>query len=298
MVQKSAVVRYAVVLLVFTAVCVHLFKLRSVLLPGKDLPQNVLYSNISNSRIILSDGRGLLLQHRDNGPKSSFSSTRSLVRDGSMESDTSYLVFAHGNAVKPYESIMAASWVTVLRAVLNRMNSTYKLHATQQQQQQEHISARNQITVVVSNTNYTLSLLNWLVSALIKTTPPLHNVIVISLDKTLYSLLERKQLQSVYVNPETIINGPMHTSSSHIWITRCTVYRLLNHWGYDVMAYDTDAIVLRNLQPILDAHTESDVVASSGTYPFQLGRKWGLTLCMGVILIRSTRNTGEEGING
>ena len=194
------------------------------------------------------------------------------------------LTFGHGAAVK--SMVTKSPWVATLR---NLLNKKFQPSRTQQQ-----MSKRKQVTIVVSNTNYTLSLLNWLVAALIKTSPPLKNVITISLDETLQALLERKGIMSVYVNPETVISGEMQTKASHIWITRCAVYRLLNHWGYDVMAYDTDATVIKNLQPILEAHSNSDIVASAGSYPFQLGRKWGLTLCMGVILIRSTINTGED----
>ena len=32
---------------------------------------------------------------------------------------------------------------------------------------------------------------------------------------------------------------------------------------------------------------QSDVVASRGTFPFDLGRKWGSTMCMGFILFRA-----------
>lgn len=207
-----------------------------------------------------------------------------IVQVSHEHSTNNSLMFGHGAAVKPPSSVMKSPWVSTLRNLLNE-----KFQLSQQQ-----VPQRKQVTVVVSNTNYTLSLLNWLVAALIKTSPPLENVIVVSLDETLQALLERKEITSVYINPETVISGEMQTRSSHIWITRCAVYRLLNHWGYDVMAYDTDATVLKNLQPILDAHSGSDIVASAGSYPFQLGHKWGLTLCMGVILIKSSRNTGED----
>lgn len=201
------------------------------------------------------------------------------------------LMFGHGNAVKSSSSIMKSPWVSTLR---NLLNKEFQLSTGTANTSQQQVPPRKQVTVVVSNTNYTLSLLNWLVAALIKTSPPLENVIIVSLDETLQALLDRKEITSVYINPETVIKGEMQTRTSHIWITRCVVYRLLNHWGYDVIAYDTDAIVLKNLQPILNAHPESDIVASAGSYPFQLGHKWGLTLCMGVILIKSTSNTGED----
>ena len=211
-----------------------------------------------------------------------------------VKSDGLPLKFGHGYAVKPYKVIIEAPWVAVLQDLLKKAQPpTVSTNRTTQ-----HLLTHNQVTVVVSNSNYTLSLLNWLVSAFIKTSPPLDNVIVVSLDKTLQALLDRKEISSVYVDPGTVISGQMYTRSSHIWITRGALYRLLNHWGYDVITYDTDAIALKNLQPILDAHPASDIVASSGIYPFQLGMKWGLTLCMGVILIRSTARTGKDGYLG
>ena len=207
-------------------------------------------------------------------------------RDAYKKSTNISLTFGHGAAVKSPSMVMKSPWVATLR---NLLNKKFQPSWTQQQ-----MPRRKQVTIVVSNTNYTLSLLNWLVAAQIKTSPPLENVITVSLDETLQALLERKGITSVYVNPETVVSGEMQTKASHIWITRCAVYRLLNHWGYDAMAYDTDATVIKNLQPILEAHSDSDIVASAGSYPFQLGHKWGLTLCMGVILIRSTINTGED----
>jgi hypothetical protein len=153
--------------------------------------------------------------------------------------------------------------------------------------------ARKQVTVVFGDAKYVLSLLNWLVSALVTTTPPLKNIIIISLDEELHALLEKKDIRSVHVNPETVTCGQIKRKVSQVWITRCVVYQLLNHWGYDVMAYDTDAIVLRNLQDVLDTFGESDIIGSAGSYPFNLGAKWGQTLCMGVVLFKSTRKTGR-----
>lgn len=186
---------------------------------------------------------------------------------------------------EPLEMINESHWAPKLQDMLSKMKFQDEGLSSQ------HFSHK-QITVVISDAEYVLSLLNWLVAALIRTSPPIENVIVISFDETLQALMDEKEIRSVYVNPETITNGRIH-GTAHIWIARCAIYRLLNHWGYDVMVYDTDAIVLRNLQDILRAHTDSDVVASSGFYPYELEFKWGWTLCMGVALFRSTRRTGE-----
>lgn len=188
--------------------------------------------------------------------------------------------------IKRLEVIKQSHWVSRLRYILAEMKNNSILR------DKHHVC--KQVTVVFGDANYALSLLNWLVSALVQTNPPLENVIVISIDKELQALLDSKEIRSVYVNPETITCGVVRRKISRIWIARCAVYRLLNHWGYDVMAYDSDGIVLRNLKDVLDAYPESDIVGSAGYYPFELGAKWGQTLCLGVVLFRSTRNTGER----
>ena len=313
-VPKPAV-RYAVIFLAIVVMSFELWKLKSFLL-GKESTHQVYldvdkrYSvlirthrelSIVSDRSTVMWNLQLKVPNADSAPHlpedklgRDSSTARPLHVHESMNSITDSLLFGHGDAVQPFQNIMEAPWVSKLQVLLTKTDKVNMSTADTNLNTQQQLPPRRQITVVVSNSNYTLSLLNWLVAALVRTSPPLKNVIVISFDETLQALLDKKEIVSVYVNPETIIRGRMHTRSSHIWIARCTVYRLLNHWGYDVVAYDTDAIVLKNLQDILDTHAESDVVASAGIYPFKLGAKWGMTLCMGVILIRSTRSTGES----
>ena len=192
--------------------------------------------------------------------------------------------FPHGDIVRPTKEILSSFWVPALQLELTKLSKS-----------SETIQSTNkQVTVVVSDTKYKASLLNWLVAALIHTNPPLNNIIIISLDRSLQDFLHDKDILTVYIDPKTVIRTgtKMHSQFSHIWITRCVVYNLLNYWGYDVVVYDSDATVLKNLQPIFDEHQESDVIGTLGSYPFQLGRKWGHTVCMGVALFRSTQRTG------
>ena len=190
--------------------------------------------------------------------------------------------------IKPLEMIMQTSWAPKLQKILASMTFSGSLVDLQQ--------PRKQVTVVFGDAHqYESSLLviNWLVSALVMTSPPLKNIIVISLDEKLQALLDNKDMASVHVSPETVTCGKIKRKLSLGWITRCAVYMLLNHWGYDVMAYDTDAIVLRNLQDILDSFGESDIIGSAGGYPPNLVAQWGQTLCMGVVLFKSTTKTGR-----
>lgn len=187
------------------------------------------------------------------------------------------LSFAHSEAVRPLPEVLSAPWVERLQAFLSSLDS-------------------KQVNIVVADSKFLPNVINWLISALIKAIPPLENILVIALDRDLHTFLHNKGLVSLYVDPHTVIQprAPLHTNFSHIWITRCTIFRLLNHWGYDVITYDTDAVVLKNLQPLFDEHRSSDVIGSSGTYPFELHRVWGQTFCMGVALFRSTKHTGKS----
>ena len=152
-----------------------------------------------------------------------------------------------------------------------------------------------QVTVVEATYDYLPVLLNWLISARVKTQPPLENILVVALDEKLHRFLQPfRDVHSVYVNPWSVIKSgtKMESKSSHIWIARLCVFRLLNHWGFDVVHYDVDSIVLKNLQPIFDEYRDTDIIGSIGQFPYNLGRKWGQTLCMGMALLRSNERTG------
>ena len=186
------------------------------------------------------------------------------------------ITFPHSSAVRPVTEIQKAPWIRPLKAFLQNLSS-------------------NQVTLVIADSKFLPNLINWLVSALVKATPAVKNVLVLALDEPLHAFLQRKNLPSVFIKPQTVIRRgtKMQSNFSHIWITRCAVFRLINHWGFDVLSFDVDAVVLKNIQPVLDEHQDADVIGSFGVYPFQLHKQWGVTFCMGVALFRSTDYTGE-----
>jgi len=76
-------------------------------------------------------------------------------------------------------------------------------------------------------------------------------------------------------------------------VTRLTIIRLLNYWNYSVLLFDSDAIMLRDIQPLLYKFNSSDIITSAGTFLTKLYKKWNApTMCMGVILIKSSPATG------
>ena len=66
----------------------------------------------------------------------------------------------------------------------------------------------------------------------------------------------------------------------------------MSHWNYDVVMYDSDAVVLRNPQPLFDASPGVELIGSSGKGPQSIGNVWGRTICTGVLLMRSSAALG------
>ena len=151
-----------------------------------------------------------------------------------------------------------------------------------------------QITLLVSNNNYLDVLVNWLVHSILYVSHPMKSILIISFDTSTHLILRRKGFHSVFVPPDSIMKPKKFSSRfAHIWVTRLTVMRLLNYWNYSVLVFDSDAIMLKNIQPLLDNFNNSDIISSPGVYPFDLHRKWAApTLCMGVFLVKSSPATG------
>lgn len=181
-------------------------------------------------------------------------------------------------AVRSVEEIFAAQWVSELGSYLASLESRH-------------------VSLCIADSRYKSATINWLVSALVAVRPPLENVLVVSLDRHLRDFLQRRDLDSIFMDPHTILKDDveLHSSFSHIWVTRVVLFRLLNHWGYSVATYDSDAVLVKNPQPLFTELEESDVVGSPGIYPFDLYKQWkSPTLCMGVVLFRASEKTGDH----
>ena len=151
-----------------------------------------------------------------------------------------------------------------------------------------------QVSVVTSSIEHTDILFNWLISAYLVADPPLKNVLVLTLDKSLHDLAESHGFASLYVSPEMVIDPKAKITRvfSQVHIVRLAVVRLMNHYGFDVVNYDCDAILLKNPQMIFDSHKDSEMIGTFGKGPSQLFSKWGVTLNTGVMLLRSGANLG------
>ena len=185
--------------------------------------------------------------------------------------------FPHPQVFKPVNVVLACRWVKELKQHLSSVDPAQP------------------VTVTVASYDFAANLLNWLISAQVMTSPPLENILVISFDSALHKMLIRRQISSVCVPYISVLRNAKSLGIHKVWMTRLAVIRLINHWGFDVQQFDTDAIIRRNPQPLFNSFPGFDVVGSRAKLPFELGKgQWGFTVCMGVILFRSTPRTGES----
>lgn len=190
---------------------------------------------------------------------------------------TKQLQFFLPEVVKSTEAILDNAWVTQLQELLRKVHS------------------RKQVSIVFSNSDYLETLLNWLIVAKVRLSQPITNVLVICLDKDVFSIISQRNIPSVYINPSSVVNITRLTSQHAIWMVRFVVFRLINYWGYDLVSYDSDAIIMKNPQELFKQHRSSDIVGSAGKFPYSVGKKWeGFTVCVGVVMFRSTPRTGKS----
>ena len=148
--------------------------------------------------------------------------------------------------------------------------------------------------MVTSNLPYKDVLLNWLISAVAKASIPLTSILVVAMDSPLHRLLQERGINSVLVTPDALLSRETQAMGTftQVMMTRLALLRLLNHWGLDVAFYDTDAVLLKDPQPVLDRHRASGIVGVMGKFPTALYKTWGVALCTAVMLVRSSTATG------
>ena len=183
--------------------------------------------------------------------------------------------FPHPIDFQEVEKVLQSDWVQQLKSFLRS------------------IYPSQTVTITVATESFIPNLLNWLISASLVADPPLDYVITVAFDKPVYLLLRDKNLPVILVPFKSVLKGK-RKGVSKVWMARFAVIRLLNHWGYDVQQFDTDAIILRNPKPLYDKYPDTEIVSARGKLPFELGKgPWGFTICMGAVLLRSTGRMGK-----
>ena len=153
------------------------------------------------------------------------------------------------------------------------------------------------MTLVTSNLRYIDVLLNWLISAVVRSKLPADGILVVAMDRQLHVTLLAHGLRSVYIPPRQLFQKDANFSSEfeQVMMVRLAVMRIICHYGYDVHNYDTDAILLKDPRPLYLELGGSDIIGSVGRIPEQLMEEWGITLCIGVVVVKSNERTGKKG---
>lgn len=177
---------------------------------------------------------------------------------------------------RPERVVVRSGWVTELQSFLGSIRGS-------------------QVSLVTASVEHQDVIVNWLVSASLVAEPPLENVLCLCLDAPLHWLLLGRGFSSLLVTAAEVINpmSEVTRTFSQVHIVRLTVLRLMTHYGYDVVNYDCDAILLKNPQILFDGHKDADIIGTFGKGPYNYFKKWGVTLNTGVMLIRSNPRVGE-----
>ena len=153
------------------------------------------------------------------------------------------------------------------------------------------------VNMVFGDSEHAHLVLNWIIAALLRLEPPLHNVVVISLDRRLCDTLTAKKLPltCIVVSVESIFVWSIDQQID--WrrrmMVRQPVLRLITYWGYDVAAYDSDAVLLHNPQPLYDERPHVSLFAASEAFPPEVAKVWGFTNCAGTLILRSSPSIGK-----
>lgn len=150
------------------------------------------------------------------------------------------------------------------------------------------------ISILSCDSSFEDVLMNWLISATVNTHPPLSHVLILSLDQGLHRTLVKHGFDSVYVHSKELLVHADFSAFYVVLIVRLTVMRLLNHWGYDAANYDTDAVILKNPKHLYYGELQSsDFIGSRGKFPLKAVKKFGMALCAGVFMVKSSPETGD-----
>lgn len=193
------------------------------------------------------------------------------------------------NVTLPIHELIQQQWVENLRKYLHKIPP--------------NSSKRSLITIVSCDLKFKGMLLNWLTSALLAVQPPLgNNILLLTLDQPLHKLMTEHGFDSLYAEGKELIQSSRikyvqtHSRTPKlplVMVWRLTMMRLLNHWGYDVANYDTDAIILKNTEQLFyEEFRNSHFIGSRANFPDRTSKVYGLTMCGGLFMIKSSPGTG------
>ena len=184
--------------------------------------------------------------------------------------------------IKSREKLQSTEWVSLLYNFLQTLNKSVSPH----------------VNMIFGDSKHIHLLENWITAAVRRLKPPLHNLMVLSADYSLCNQLLSWNISLTCIPvPDESLIVVLPNVNTVSWpsalIKRQIVLRLINYWGYDVASYDTDAVLFHNPQVLYNAQPYVDVFsASTKNFPLSVSKKWGFSLCVGVLMLKATPAVG------
>ena len=197
-----------------------------------------------------------------------------------LPSIPAYDVMPYSARLRSRAELQKTQWVATLHEYLQTLNKSISPH----------------VNIVFGDHAHGRLVLNWITSALKILQPPLHNVMVLSLDHLLCDSLTNRSfpLTCIAVPAESIFTTNATNEYRVGVMVRFPVLRLINYWGYDVASYDSDAVLLHNPQVLYTERPSTDFFSGAGTYPNDVSKRWGFTLCAGSLMLRASPAVGNN----
>lgn len=140
--------------------------------------------------------------------------------------------------------------------------------------------------IVSTNIEYFNVFLNWLIFYH-HHCKDMSSIFLICLDNSVGKLLKLYSLQCSY----TFVLPHQHNSLSYLWLLRISIASYLVSDGFDVILSDTDATWLRNPFHDISKFFTANVIASKATFPEEIHKSVGATVCMGFVYFRASNGT-------
>ena len=185
--------------------------------------------------------------------------------------------------LKSIREIQQASWTTQLYAYLKSLNHSVRPH----------------VNMVFGDSRHMDVVLNWIIAAHLRLNPPLHNIMVLSIDQPLCDFLALKEVRvaCIAVPPESFLASTEMLFYNRRVKSRLLVLRMINFWGYDVASYDCDAVVRHNPQHLFQSNPNVQIFGGASYTAQWFAEKFGIdrfAVCGGALMVKSHPSTGTH----
>ena len=117
-------------------------------------------------------------------------------------------------------------------------------------------------------------------------------LVVIALDQQAVAMLRADGFHVLDLSRHFFVHSRgslARLSKKTLWVLRVFVLRAMLELGHEVLSLDTDAMLVGEIDALFDRLPEADLYSQQDfSIPVDVARRWGMILCCGTMLLRST----------